>query len=94
MSTLLDRHASGRAYVPTTALAARIEFSDDLMHVSLSDGRIISVPLLWFPRLREAAPEVRARYEIGAGGRGLHWPDLVEDISVVGLLAGGDQQAA
>ena len=94
MSTLLDISARGRAYVPTAALADGVEFSDGLMHVSLSDGRIISVPILWFPRLRDAAPEERARYEIGAGGRGIHWPGLDEDISVVGLLAGGDRQAA
>jgi hypothetical protein len=64
------------------------------MHVDLTDGRTISVPILWFPRLRDASPEQRAHYEIGAGGRGLHWPELDEDISVAGLLAGGDNRAA
>jgi hypothetical protein len=64
------------------------------MHVDLTDGRTISVPILWFPRLRDASPEQRAHYEIGAGGRGLHWPELDEDISVAGLLAGGDEEAA
>jgi hypothetical protein len=64
------------------------------MHVNLTDGRTISVPILWFPRLRDASPEQRAHYEIGAGGRGLHWPELDEDVSVAGLLAGGDNRAA
>lgn len=79
---------------PSSALAAAIAFSDGLMHVSLTDGRIVSVPILWFPRLRDPTPEQRARYEIAAGGRGLYWPDLDEDIFVAGLLAGGDRQAA
>ena len=94
MSTLLEAPVYGRAYVPRSALATSVDFSDGLMHVTLVDGRIISVPVLWFPRLRDASPEQRALYEIGAGGRGLHWPELDEDISVAGLLAGGDQQAA
>ena len=84
----------GRAYVPTSALAQSVEFDDELMHVSLTDGRVISVPILWFPVLREASPEQRAQYEIGAGGRGLHWPELDEDLSVAGLMAGVDWQAA
>ena len=84
----------GRAFVPTSALAQSVEFGDELMHVHLTDGRIISVPLIWFPLLREASPEQRAQYEIGAGGRGLHWPELDEDLSVAGLMAGVDWQAA
>jgi len=84
----------GRAYVPTTALAKSVEFADDLMHVHLTDGRIVSVPLIWFPTLHAATPEQRQRYRIGAGGRGLHWPDLDEDLSAAGLMAGADRQAA
>ena len=64
------------------------------MHVHLTDGRVISVPLAWSPRLLSASIEQRNNYEIGAGGRGLHWPDLDEDLSLAGLLAGGDQRAA
>lgn len=81
-----------RAYVPTTALAKTLAFDDELMHVTLTDGRILSVPLIWFPALRHATSEQRERYEIGAGGRSLHWPDLDEDISVANLLAGADDQ--
>ncbi|MXY33122.1 MAG: DUF2442 domain-containing protein [Boseongicola sp. SB0664_bin_43] len=62
----------------------------DCMWVDLSDGRTIGVPLAWFPRLFHASPESRNAYELSR--RGIHWPELDEDISVAGLLAGrGDQ---
>lgn len=62
----------------------------DCMWVDLSDGRTIGVPLAWFPRLLHASPESRNAYELSR--RGIHWPELDEDISVAGLLAGrGDQ---
>jgi len=82
-----------RAFVPTTALAKAIQFDADLMHVSLTDGRVISVPLIWFPLLNSASPEQRSAYEIGAGGRSLHWPELDEDLSVAQLLAGTENSA-
>ncbi len=87
MATSLENTPT-RAYRPTTSLAQSVEFDEEMMHVQLSDGRVISVPLVWFPRLREATPEQRQHVEIGAGGRGLHWPELDEDLSVAGLLAG------
>jgi hypothetical protein len=65
-----------------------------MMHVSLTDGRIISVPIRWFPLLREATSEQREQYEIGGGGISLHWPDIDEDLSVANLMAGVDWQAA
>ncbi|MEZ4607727.1 MAG: DUF2442 domain-containing protein [Deinococcales bacterium] len=80
--------------LPKMALAKSIELDASMMHVHLSDGRIISVPIMWFPILWQASAEERLNFEIGAGGRGLHWPELDEDISVAGLLAGGDWQAA
>jgi len=79
-----------RRYRPTTALAQAVTFADDMMHVALIDGRIISVPVIWFPLLHAASPEQRVRCEIGGGGTGLHWPELDEDLSVAGLLAGAD----
>ena len=79
---------------PTTALAQGVTFDDITMHVLLTDGRTVGVPLLWFLRLQAARPDQRLRVEIGGGGRGLHWDELDEDFSVAGLLAGGDQQAA
>jgi len=81
------------AYRPTTALAAAVRFDDDLMHVLLTDGRIISVPIVWFPLLLEATLEQRERFEIHGGGVSLHWPDIDEDLSVAGLLDGADWQS-
>lgn len=63
-----------------------VGFDDDTLRVSLSDGRTITVPLAWFPRLLEATPDQRAVVELSKGG--LHWDALDEDISVAGLLAG------
>jgi hypothetical protein len=61
-----------------------------MMRVAFMDGRVLWVPLAWFPVLRDATPEQRARLEIGGGGVGLHWPDLDEDLSIAGLMAGVD----
>jgi len=58
------------------------------MWVELDDGRSLGVPLAWFPRLLNATPEQRQACRIGYGGEGLHWEEIDEDISVVGLLAG------
>ncbi len=63
--------------IPTTALAQAVTFDDSTMHVQLTDGRTMSVPLLWFPRLLAAQPEQRAQVAIGGGGRGLHWDERV-----------------
>jgi len=97
MSTLVEspsRPKLRRAYRPTTALAKTVKFRDEMMEVHLTDGRIISVPVIWFPLLHEATAEQRERYEIGGGGVSLHWPEIDEDISVAGLLAGADWQAS
>jgi hypothetical protein len=61
------------------------------MWVHLCDGRVIGVPLAWFPRLLQATPELRETVRISA--RGLHWADLDEDISIAGLLAGQADQS-
>ena len=67
-----------------------VRFDENSMWVDLADGRVIAVPLAWFPRLMRATPEQRASVELSP--RGLHWQALDEDISVAGLLAGvGDQ---
>lgn len=93
MSTLVNRRTkSPQSFVPTTALAGSIEFDSEMMHVFLTDGRVISLPISWFPALKKAAPEQRLKYEIGAGGIGLHWPELDEELSVAGLMAGVDSQ--
>lgn len=63
-----------------------VRFDDDSMWVELSDGRILGVPLAWFPRLLRATPEQRGACRLSS--RGLHWEALDEDISLAGLLAG------
>jgi hypothetical protein len=82
-----------KAFRPTTALATTVRFDEHLMYVTLQDGRLIGVPIIWFPLLHEALPEAREKYEIGGGGISLHWPEIDEDISVAGLLAGADTQS-
>jgi hypothetical protein len=73
-----------------TASANRVHFDKDTMTVDLTDGRTVSVPLAWFPRLLRATPAQRAKVELSR--LGLHWEELDEDISIAGLLAGrGDQ---
>jgi hypothetical protein len=64
-----------------------------MLWVTLTDGRVLGAPLVWFPTLHAATPEQRARCEIGGGGIGLHWPDIDEDLSVAGLLAGADRRS-
>jgi hypothetical protein len=83
-----------RSFVPRTALAKSVHFDKEMMHVDLMDGRVISVPLAWFPVLKRAKPKERTKVEIGGGGVSLHWPDLDEDLSIAGLMAGVDTQSA
>ena len=65
-----------------------VTFSDDSLNVSLRDGRVISVPLVWYPRLLNATPAQRKNWKIAGGGYGIHWPDVDEDLSTEGLLRG------
>lgn len=74
-----------RDHVP---LARRVECSVDMLTVELSDGRTLSVPLDWYPRLSHGSPKQRRNWELIGEGDGIHWPDLDEDLSVEGLLAG------
>lgn len=66
--------------------AAQVETTDTELRVTLLDGRTISTPLSWYPKLMRASPEQRANYEIMP--MGIHWPDLDEDLSVAGMLSG------
>jgi hypothetical protein len=78
-------------------MAENILFSDDTLSVDLSDGRTISVPLAWFPRLTCATVAERGNWRLVGKGYGVHWEDLDEDISIEGLLAGkpsGESQAS
>src|ERR1043165_4347192 len=72
----------------TGALAQNVSVSDDALIADLADGRTIMVPLAWFPRLVHGTPAERANWRLIAGGEGIHWPDLDEDISAESLLAG------
>ena len=79
-------------YISTTEIsvpdAMTIEVTDDTLTAELSDGRTISVPISWYPRLVQATPEERNNWELIGTGQGIHWPDLDEDLSVEGFLAG------
>ena len=67
---------------------AGVSINGDSLSVSLKDGRIISVPLAWYPKLLHATPEHLNNWKIAGGGYGIHWPDLDEDLSTEGLLRG------
>ena len=79
------------------AQAQDVSVSDESLTVDLVDGRSVSVPLAWYPRLTHAMPTERENWRLIGRGDGIHWPDLDEDISVEGLLAGrpsGESQAS
>jgi hypothetical protein len=71
---------------PPEPRAREIAFIPDAFVVHLEDGRSLTVPLEWFPRLRDATPEQRANYELIGPGIGIHWPEIDEDISVPRLF--------
>ena len=68
------------------AMALEIFFDSDMLHIRLLDGREISVPIMWFPKLRDAKPEQREKWRLIGRGIGIHWDELDEDISVESLL--------
>jgi len=70
------------------ARAQSVRLTDDAVTVDLVDGRTIIVPLVWFPRLWHGTPQERNHFEIFGDGVYLHWPDLDEDLTIAGLLAG------
>lgn len=77
--------------------AESVTVTDDTLSVELSDGRTISVPLAWFPRLLHATKEERNNWRLIGRGQGIHWEDIDEDISVENLVAGkpsGESQAS
>jgi hypothetical protein len=67
---------------------ADVETTDDELRVRLMDGRTISVPLTWYPRLLHASADQRKNWRIAGGGYGIHWEDIDEDLSTEGLLRG------
>ena len=81
----------------TEARAQNVSLTEATLMVELIDGRTITVPLTWYPRLAHGTPAERANWRLIGEGEGLHWPDLDEDISIEGLLAGrrsGETQAS
>ncbi len=69
-------------------VAERVDFTDAELVVSLLDGRTISVPIAWFPRLSQASKEQLEDYQLLGDGEGIHWPQIDEDLSIKGLLLG------
>jgi hypothetical protein len=65
-----------------------VHFSEDTISVDLVDGRTITAPLVWYPRLLHATPQQRESWRISGGGYCIHWPDIDEDLSTQGLLQG------
>jgi hypothetical protein len=78
----------GSSAITTDERVLDVAFSEDALSVSLRDGRVISVPLVWYPRLLNATPAQRKNWKIAGGGYGIHWPDVDEDLSTEGLLRG------
>jgi Protein of unknown function (DUF2442) len=77
--------------------AQRVRLTEDSLIVDMVDGRTIGVPLAWYPRLAHGSEAERSRWRLIGEGEGIHWPDLDEDISIEGLLAGqrsGESQAS
>ena len=68
--------------------AREVSVSEDELTVLLADGRKITVPLVWFPRLLHATSDQRQNFELLGEGEGIHWPEIDEDLSVAGLLRG------
>lgn len=85
--------------MPISALAAdervaAVSISKERLKVTLRDGRIISVPLAWYPRLLRATPKQRKNWQIAGGGYGIHWPEIDEDLNTEGLLRGAPSPEA
>jgi len=79
------------------AKALEVNVTDDTLTVDLADGRTLSVPLTWYPRLLHGTPEERRNWRLIGNGEGIHWRDLDEDISIEGLLLGkgsGESQSS
>jgi hypothetical protein len=70
-----------------------VKVDEDTLSARLADGRVICVPLVWFPRLLDATPEQREKWELSGAGHGIHWPELDEDLSAEGLLRGAPAPA-
>lgn len=72
----------------TDPLATDVRVSDSMLYLTLDDGRELAAPVAWYPRLRDATAAQRSNWRLIGRGEGIHWPDIDEDISVLGLLKG------
>jgi hypothetical protein len=81
MNSLIERELQ-------TVKVLSLIITEDTLTADLMDGRTISVPLAWYPRLVHGTPDERANWRLIGGGQGIHWPALDEDISVANLLLG------
>src|SRR5216684_6687964 len=79
---------SSAGITPQLARIINVAVTDDTLSVDLEDGRTISVPIGWYPRLAHGTPAERANFQSSGAGYGIHWPDLDEDIGIEGLLLG------
>jgi hypothetical protein len=80
--------SASSAHSNTDERVLDVQFTEDTISVCLRDGRVISVPLVWYPRLLDATASQRKNWKIAGGGYGIHWPDIDEDLSTEGLLRG------
>src|SRR5215210_8864009 len=87
IGTFCWRNGMSTLAVEVEPLAVDVSCTDDALRVVLADGREITVPLVWFPRLLDATPEQRKEWRLIGGGIGIHWEPVDEDISVESLLA-------
>jgi hypothetical protein len=71
-----------------------VHFTERTISVDLMDGRTITIPLVWYPRLLNATPEQRAKWEVSGGGYGIHWEEIDEDLSTEGMLRGASAPRA
>jgi hypothetical protein len=74
--------------VVTLARVLNVSVTDDTLSVDLEDGRTVSIPIGWYPRLANGTAAERANFQISGAGYGVHWPDLDEDIGIEGMLLG------
>ncbi len=88
MSSNSSTHGGSSSVPSPSDRVADVRFGDATMSVDLEDGRTITVPLEWYPRLGRATPEQRSNWQIAGAGFGIHWPDIDEDLGVEGLLRG------
>ena len=82
----LKLRRTGMAAAQDLPSIVRVQFQKECMHVGLNDGRTISVPVAWYPRLARAKRSQRMQFQILAAGHGIHWPELDEDLSLFGFL--------